>query len=350
MAQQWPGHRLLICVLILLAAGTVPCCTANGKPLQVHVAPALIQQQVTAGILTSTASSGAPDGSVDRPFVSLHAAQSEVRRLLANASTSTTSSDIEVLVHPGQYELDVPLRFTSADSGRGVGARVVWKKHGPVSAEARVLGGRVLGSWQHAWGEVYRTRLGRRIYGLSENGRQGNPARHPNTNPGAGAGWLGGASNSGFSWAEGSLPPNVSTFGLGNTSMVMTSGHNYYWSETWAIESFNLTSRSGKFRQDPDKSASNMPAGPHCYLMGSAGLIDEPGEWALDAEGEWLYYWPRSGLPIETLEIVAPISQRPLQIVGESFVEGRVVSGLSFVGLSFIGSVGGHSTPYVLAT
>ena len=197
----------------------------------------------------------------------------------------------------------------------------------------------MLGAWQRAWGQVYRTRLGRRIYGLSENGRQGNPARHPNTNPGAGAGWLGGANNGGFSWADGSLPPNVSTFGLGNTSMVMTSGHNYYWSETWAVESFNLTSRTGTFRQDLDKSASNMPAGPHCYLFGSAGLIDEPGEWALDAEGEWLYYWPRSGLPIDTLEIVAPISQRPLQIVGESFVDGQVVSGLSFVGLSFVGSV-----------
>jgi hypothetical protein len=130
--------------------------------------------------------------------------------------------------------------------------------------------------------------------------------------------------------------------------MVMTSGHNYYWSETWAVESFNLTSRTGTFRQDPDKSASNMPAGPHCYLFGSAGLIDEPGEWALDAEGEWLYYWPRSGLPIETLEIVAPISQRPLQIVGESFVEGQVVSGLSFVGLSFIGSVSGPLLPHMM--
>ena len=38
------------------------------------------------------------------------------------------------------------------------------------------------------------------------------------------------------------------------------------------------------------------------------GLLDEPGEFAMDAAGEWLYYWPRSAEPIEGLEIVAPIS------------------------------------------
>ena len=58
---------------------------------------------------------------------------------------------------------------------------------------------------------------------------------------------------------------------------------------------------------------------------------------------QWLYYWPRSGLPIESLEIVAPVSQRPLSIVGESFVEGKLVSGLSFRGLSFVGSDGADS-------
>eukprot|EP01051_Picozoa_sp_SAG22_P023187 SAG22_NODE_5870_length_939_cov_0.702381_2_plen_173_part_00 len=40
---------------------------------------------------------------------------------------------------------------------------------------------------------------------------------------------------------------------------------------------------------------------------------------------------------------MAPVSQRPLQIVGESFVEGKMVSHLSFVGLSFVGSDGADS-------
>ena len=326
---------------LFFLAATGAAEASGGPPVRVHVAPRnkmTADWRSAAEAAAAAAAAAAADGSAEKPFGTLHAAQSKVRSLLvAGAPTG-----IEVMVHAGRYELTEPLRFTSVDSGPA-GARVVWRKYGPASAEVRILGGRAVGGWEHAWGEVYRTRLGRRVYGLSENGRQANPARHPNTNPGAGAGWLGGASDGGFSWAEGTLPPNVSSFGLGNTSMVMTAGHNYYWSETWAVETFNLTSRSGTFRQDKDKTASKMQAGPHCYLIGSAGLIDEPGEWALDAEGEWLYYWPRSGLPIDELEIVAPMSQRPLQIVGESYVDGQMVSGVSFIGLSFIGSVCWHN-------
>ena len=323
------NHILLMILLpLLLLASSV-----DTAPIRFHVAP-------TKARLPSAAMTPPGDGSCERPFASLHEAQRAVRAVLGSATGAPAG--VEVSVAAGRHELAEPLRFTSADSDRS-GARVVWRGPTDQGAEARILGGGAVGDWQHAWGMVYKTRLGRRVYGLSENGRQANPARHPNTNPGSGSGWLGGTSNAGFSWKQGQLPPNVSAFGLGNTSMVQTSGHNYYWSETWAVQSFNLTARTATFRLDAAKVASRMPAGPHCYLIGSAGLIDEPGEFALDAAGEWLYYWPRSGLPIEGLEIVAPVSQRPLQIVGESFVDGKVVSGLSFVGLSFIGSDGADS-------
>lgn len=76
--------------------------------------------------------------------------------------------------------------------------------------------------------------------------------------------------------------------------------------------------------------------GPHFYLQGSVGLIDEPGEFAMDAAGEWLYYWPRSAEPIEDLEIVAPISTRPVQIVGKH--HDAPVRGLTFKGLEFVAS------------
>jgi hypothetical protein len=332
---EWkaPPSSPSILALLLISASA-----ATAGPVRFHVAP-------TAG--TSAAAAAAttllfkPDGSPERPFATLHQAQKAVRTVLGSAAGAPDG--VEVSVAAGRHELAEPLRFTSADSGRS-GARVVWRGPAEPGAEAHVLGGSAVGGWQRAWGQVYKTRLGRRVYGLSENGRQANPARHPNTNPGSGSGYLGSTTNNGgFSWAEGALPPNVSVFGLGNTSMVMAAGHNYYWSETWAVQSFDLKERTGTFRPDPAKTASRMPAGPHCYLIGSAGLIDEPGEFALDAAGEWLYYWPRSGLPVEELEIVAPVSQRPLQIVGESFAEGKMVSHLSFVGLSFVGSDGADS-------
>lgn len=241
--------RLSLAAVAALAAAAA----AAGGPVRVHVAPAAV-----AG---GARDDRGEDGSEGSPFATLHAAQAGVRTLLA---AGAAPAGVEVRVAPGRYQLERPLRFTSADSGR-VGARVVWK--GVAAAgdggggEARILGGEAVGGWERVWGEVHRTRLGRRVYGLSENGRQANPARHPNTNPGSGSGWLGGANGGGFSWAAGQLPPNVSTFGLGNTSMVMTAGTGYYWSESWAVESFDLTARTATFRPDEGKAASHMPAG-----------------------------------------------------------------------------------------
>jgi hypothetical protein len=133
----------------------------------------------------------------------------------------------------------------------------------------------------------------------------------------------------------------VSQFGLANTTVLMASGFDYYWTESWKVSSFNLSARSATFgRPKPlfpgDDVGPTVRAGPHFYVQGSVGLIDEPGEFAMDAAGEWLYYWPRSAEPIEGLEIVAPISTRPIQIVGKRY--DVPVRGLTFQFLEFVAS------------
>ena len=45
----------------------------------------------------------------------------------------------------------------------------------------------------------------------------------------------GSATAAGFSWHEGALPPNVSAFGLANTTVLMASGFDYYWTEAWKV-------------------------------------------------------------------------------------------------------------------
>ena len=291
---------------------------------------------------------------------SLHCAQLRVRELLAAplAEGPQAVDDITVRIAPGSYELTEPLVFGERDHATD-GRRVVWQALGPAGsggggggsrlsrqsqrASARVVGGTLVHGWERAWGDVWKVKLGRRVWSLSENSRQSSPARHPNTNPGAGSGQLNGsASATSFSWNEGALPANVSAFGLGNTTVLMASGTNYYWTESWRVGSFNLSTRTAKFAPPSragfpgDASGQTVHPGPHFYLQGSVGLLDEPGEFAMDSAGEWLYYWPRSGLPIEDLEIVAPISRRPVQIVGPS--KDRPVRGLSFRGLEFVGS------------
>jgi len=290
-----------------------------------------------------------PDGST--PCATLTCAQGAVRELLAAATAEAPLGDITVHVHGGRYEMREPLVFDERDHHPAPSTRrVSWVGPPKASAKkARVLCGAALSGWTRAWGGVYKVKLGRRVWNLAEGGRQSNPARHPNTNPGAGMGQLNGssyrgASAGGFSWHEGALPANVSKFGLANTTVLMASGTNYYWTEAWSVASFNLTARTATFgigcdaacRAAGDDSGPTVHAGPHFYVQGSVGLIDEPGEFAMDAAGEWLYYWPRSELPIEDLEIVAPISRRPVQIVGRS--HDTPVRGLTFRGLEFVAS------------
>jgi hypothetical protein len=296
----------------------------------------------------------AGDGTALRPFASLHRAQLAARAALQTAAASGGGGDLTVRIAGGRYELTEPLVFDERDQHAAPSPhRVSWV--GPsLDAQtageeaARVLCGTVLSGWQHAWGGVYKVRLGRRVWNLAENGRQSNPARHPNTNPGAGMGQLNGSSSTaGFSWNEGALPANISAFGLANTTVLMASGFDYYWTEAWRVGSYNLTARTASFAAATplfpgdctvlgNQCSGTVRPGPHFYLQGSVGLIDEPGEFAMDAAGEWLYYWPRSGLPIEDLEIVAPISRRPVQIVGQS--HASPVRGLTFRGLEFVAS------------
>jgi hypothetical protein len=228
--------------LLQLLAGAEP----EAARLSVFVSPA------AGGDGGAADAAAAADGSAQRPYASLHRAQTAVRALLQRHGAA--AGDITVHVGGGRYELGEPLVFDERDHhpahrDSGSGHRVTWAGPPKASEEkARVLCGTALAGWQHAWGGVYKIKLGRRVWNLAENGRQSNPARHPNTNPGAGSGQLNGsASTSGFTWHEGALPANVTTFGLANTTVLMASGFDYYWTETWKVSGFNLTARTATF-------------------------------------------------------------------------------------------------------
>ena len=214
------------------------------------------------------------------PSVPLVDAQRAVREVLRRGPLK---EDLRVELEPGTYSLPEPLIFTRADCDSA--HSVVWAGTGV--GDVRVLGGELVQGWKRVWGSVYRARLGRRVYNLVEDGRQARLARHPNTAPGIGSGWLNAsASATSMTWASSALPHNTSVFGLGNTSVVMATGTNYYWSEIWAVDTFSMKNRTAHFRQDHAKLRSGSAPGPHFYIRGSVGFLDEPGEFAFDSEGE----------------------------------------------------------------
>jgi hypothetical protein len=144
-----PSTKPLLLLLLLAIAVAAPL-------NDIHVSPA-------AG------DDVAGDGTARRPFASLHRAQLAVRAALHTAAASGVGGDLTVRIAGGRYELTEPLVFDERDHHATPSPhRVSWV--GPsLDAQtageeaARVLCGTVLSGWQHAWGGVYKVRLGRRV-------------------------------------------------------------------------------------------------------------------------------------------------------------------------------------------
>ncbi len=99
-----------------------------------------------------------------------------------------------------------------------------------------------------------------------------------------------------------------------------------------------------------EKTLTAKTAAPCTYPMGRNGMtdrdnawvenlvefIDEPGEWALDADAAQLYLWPRGERPSE--DIVAPLLTELIRVEGRIDYDGPTdtpVRGLAFRGLTF---------------
>ena len=70
------------------------------------------------------------------------------------------------------------------------------------------------------------------------------------------------------------------------------------------------------------------------HLERYEAALDSPGEWFLREDGTLLYY-PRDGETPETAEVIAPVAEGFLRIVGEPAV-GLWVRDLRFEGLTFL--------------
>jgi hypothetical protein len=69
------------------------------------------------------------------------------------------------------------------------------------------------------------------------------------------------------------------------------------------------------------------------YYENAYELLDQPGEWYLDADGEYFYYKPRPGESMEAAEVIAPELETLLTIRGSS-LDHKAVR-LSFEGIRF---------------
>jgi hypothetical protein len=70
------------------------------------------------------------------------------------------------------------------------------------------------------------------------------------------------------------------------------------------------------------------------YVEGVFEALDEPGEWYLDRRAGTVYYWPRPGESLGTVDAYAPVLSQVLRLEGrpeeEKFVEHVVFRGIEF--------------------
>ena len=69
------------------------------------------------------------------------------------------------------------------------------------------------------------------------------------------------------------------------------------------------------------------------YIENAIELLDQPGEWCFVRSSQTLYYYPKSGEDMASLEVVVPITEKLLDITGSSL--SNKVTNVRFEGLRF---------------
>ncbi|MBB6732963.1 right-handed parallel beta-helix repeat-containing protein [Cohnella zeiphila] len=261
------------------------------------------------------------DGSQERPFRTIAAAQEAVRGVLRAGHEGS----ITVSVGGGVYELAEPLRFGSEDAG-GEQCRVAYE--GEPGDRPVLLGGTVLSGWEPWRAGIWRTKVpaGRRFQTLYADGERVVKARWPASGYMRSA-TVPGREREGIGFREEDLADTLAAeLETGGLQVYVWPGEGEW---NWLCETIPVRriDAAARFIEFARPSVWSIGEGSRYYLQGSLRFLLGPGQFHLDEADGWLYYRPAEGVP-DRQRVVAPIVLRILDIQGESM--GRPVSGLSF--------------------
>lgn len=276
----------------------------------------------------ATGGSDENPGTEAKPFATIEKARQAVR-----AMNKDMAGDIVVMLHGGTYALAQTLALDAADSGTG-GHEVIYRaapNEYPV-----VSGGRRISNWQPDVGKRWKATTD------LDNFRQLYVGRTRAIRARSGA--IGNSANAGKWEYLRDLPRNGALADgelVGNegyrTSAVEMAG----WRNPGEIELCYLESPSaGNFNQtrckvaaihrDGDRAMISMlqpyftharikeglQVGLPSYLENALELLDEPGEWYFDRPAKTVYYIPRPGEDMNTVEVIAPALEKLVELRG----------------------------------
>lgn len=307
---------------------TITASSANGTA-EGQAAVAVTARTVMTQLFVSPQGSDSGDGSQNSPFATIDRAQQEVRAL-----NDTMTGDIVVNLGAGTYSLDETLNFTPEDSGSG-GHFVIYRGAG--GEDTVVSGGRPISGWTE-------TQTGSGIYRASVDadletrqlfvdGVRAVRAR-----------------------SEGGLDrPNKTATGYTSRDTQIASWSDadeleLVFEDVWTnsrvrVQSVTAANGLAQFTlrepgwtnvRDRTQTSATLPV----YYENAIELLDQPGEWYLDRDANFMYYMPRTGEDLSTAQVIAPELEQLVTVQGVS--ADNPVRNLNFEDLAFMYSTWMH--------
>ncbi len=324
------------------AAQPIATPTATPAPTpQPKAAPAVMAAPAPTATPTATAS---PSATVQVPAGSIVASPTgsgtactlaqpcAIDGALAGArlKAPTATGDITIVLRGGTYSRTAPIPLTAADSGQN-GHKIVWTT---VAGEKPVIdGGRRVTGWT-AWSGrpgVYRAdvpkgTVGRQLY---VGGKPADRSRATASEV-LGATVLN-SSLTGYNLEKAGM---ASWANLGDTEILWTgaAGGNVEW-EAWvqrrcpvrSVVGTSLVVQQPCFAMADPKALQGV--GRPTHVENNLAILDAPGEFYLDAAAGTVYYMPRAGESMSSVETVLPVAQ--------GLVRGQGVANVTMKGLTF---------------
>lgn len=283
--------------------------------------------------ISPTGSDTGGNGSIDNPYATLQKARDVVRTMNSNMT-----GDIIVYLRGGTYTLSSPLALNESDSGTN-GYNVIYKAYG--TEKPVISGGKKVTGWSLHQGNIYKASVDEPyIRQLFVNDQYRQRARtggkvyatafynDPSTSD-ATDGWVldQSALKSWGIFKKSDLEAHVQTYHrdlILKIDDVIQNGSSY-----------NLRAKQPWFTSITHMVPNyiDLTYDVPFYLENDLSLLDTPGEWYYDRAGKVLYYWPKEGENVSTMEAYVPDAEMLISLKGSSLTSK--VHNIQFYGINF---------------
>jgi parallel beta-helix repeat protein len=267
----------------------------------------------------------------DGPLATVQRARDRIREL-KQAGQFTLPVTVEI--HEGVYRIGAPIEFTPEDSGTfDKPVRYVGK------GKATISGGIAITEWQLEDGKWVADISDIPPFGaLWVNGEPATPARSP---------------NEGYFTTAGKAPELIGADGKPvdrtHNAFAYTPGDLANWDDakdgilvllhSWDVSYHHIASLDEANHVVNLTATTSWPIenwGPkqRYFMQGVAAALEAPGEWYRNSTTKKLYYVPRAGETIDTVEAIAPVVQQLIVLNGD-MANGKHVEYMQFDGLTF---------------